>query len=319
MNKKVTWDQHSLDMSKFKIGSSYSRDEIRTLGSLPPNPGKQENWGGIVRLNNVVLIFVTLDKVHGNDNYPYVDYFEGEDFFWETQNSNTLHSPSIKRIIEDDNNYLFIRVTSKNKGKTLPFTFAGRITPVDFNASVKPIQFQFECLDYQNNPDQPLKEIYEWKSDGKYMPSTVADPQRPKNRSNSQGYQRDQEKKDATEQCGMNVAKQYFESNGYKVEDKSMLRGIGYDYLCTKENEIVEVEVKATTGILDQVIITKNELRNARNSENTTALFVVYGIKIKYENKKIYAEGGQHKIFYNWLPQEDELTPISYWYKINNS
>ena len=156
MAGKITWSDYSLDINLFYVGESYTRDEIRRLGSLPPNPGSQENWGGMVRLNNLVLIFVTLDKVNASKEHLYNDYFDNEDFMWESQNKNTLETTSIKTIIEEDNNHLFIRVSSKIKGKTQPFTYAGRITPVDFNENVKPMQFQFECLDYQTQPNNPF-------------------------------------------------------------------------------------------------------------------------------------------------------------------
>lgn len=317
MADKITWSQHSLDISLFKVGESYTRKEIRRKGSLPPNPGQQENWGGIVRLNNLVLIFVTLDKVNAKKEHLYNDYFEGEDFFWESQNKNTLENPAIKAIIYDDNSHLFIRVTSKVKNNTQPFTYAGRITPVDLNENVKPMQFQFECLDYQTEPNQILSEIYNWRRGTKLVPTTVANIDRPKRRKTVQGFQRDQAKKYATELRGMVVAREYYESLGFKVDDKSMLRGLGYDYLCTKGKHIIEVEVKSTTGSFGEVIITKNELDNARNSKNDTALFVVHGIEFDIQKRNVTGIGGEITILDNWLPKDSELTPLTFRYKIN--
>ena len=319
MADKITWNKHSLDIGLLEVGESYTRDDIRSIGSLPANPGSQENWGGIVRLKNLVLIFVTLDKASANKDHLYNDYFDGEDFMWESQNNNTLKTASIKEIIDNDNNHLFIRVAAKVKGKTLPFTYAGRITPVDFNENVKPMQFQFECLDYQIKPNIALAEIYNWRPGTKLIPTTVANPDRPKRRKTSQGFQRDQAKKVATELRGMDVAKTYYESKEYKVEDKSHLRGIGYDYLCKKGKQIVEVEVKATSGGFGEVIITKNELDNARSSNNDTALFVVHGIEFENIKGKVSGVGGEISVLNNWLPKDSELTPLSYRYRINQS
>ena len=316
MADKITWNKHSLDIGLFDVGESYARDEIRSIGSLPSNPGPQENWGGIVRLNNLVLIFVTLNKANANKEHLYNDYFDDEDFMWESQNNNTLETVSIKAIIEDDNNHLFIRVTSNVKGKTLPFTYAGRVTPVDFNENVKPMQFQFECLDYQAKPNTALAEIYKWRPGTKFVPTTVANPDRPKRRKTTQGFQRDQAKKVATELRGMEVAKNHYISIGYKVEDKSHLRGIGYDYLCKNGKQIIEVEVKATTGGFGEVLITKNELENTYNSKNDTALFVVHGVEFEANNGKLAGVGGDFTIIENWQPKEAELTPLSYRYRI---
>ena len=114
MEKKILWNDHAIDMSLFRIGQSYSRNEIRDIGSLP-NHLARENWTGIVSLQNAVLIFVTLDKANADKNHLYKDYFEGSDFFWESQNRNTINTSPLNRIISDDTNYLFIRVVEKIK------------------------------------------------------------------------------------------------------------------------------------------------------------------------------------------------------------
>tara|TARA_Y100000768_G_scaffold174903_1_gene130964 strand:+ start:1312 stop:2262 length:951 start_codon:yes stop_codon:yes gene_type:complete len=315
MEKKILWNDHAIDMSLFKIGQSYSRNEIRDIGSLP-NHLARENWTGIVSLQNAVLIFVTLDKANADKNHLYKDYFEGSDFFWESQNRNTINTSPLNRIISDDTNYLFIRVVEKIKSKTIGFTYAGRISQVDYNDEAKPIQFQFEALDFKNQPNDQLKEIYSWHPGSNFIPTAVADPTRPKKRKTSHGFQRDQAKKDATEARAMEVAKEYYESKGYKVKDCSMQRGLGYDYLCTKTKEVVEVEVKGTTGNLDKVIITRNELDNALNSVNRTDLFIVFSINFDISEQKIKGVNGTRHILKDWSPKTKDLEPISYNYFI---
>ena len=313
--KKIIWKDHSIDMSLFEIGQSYSRNQIRQISSLP-NHLERENWSGIVPLQNAVLIFVTLDKANANKDHLYNDYFDGSDFFWESQNRNTINTSPINSIILDDSNYLFIRVIEKIKSKTLGFTYAGRISPVDFNDETKPIQFQFEALDFKSHACAELKEIYSWRPHSNFTPTVVADPARPKQRKTSQGFQRDQVKKNATEARAMEVAKEYYESLGFKVKDCSMFRGLGYDYLCTKTKEVIEVEVKGTTGNLNKVIITRNELNNALDSSNRTDLFIVHGINFENSQKKIKGVNGITHVLKGWKPQKKDLEPLSFNYFI---
>ena len=315
MKKQIVWKDHPIDMNLFKIGQSYSRNEIRQIASLP-NYLARENWSGIVPLQNAVLIFVTLDKANANKDHLYNDYFEGSDFFWESQNRNTINTSPVNRIISDDLNYLFIRVVEKIKSKTIGFTYAGRISPVDYNDETKPIQFQFEVLDFTTQPNNELKEIYSWRPGSKFIPTTVADPTRPKQRKTSQGFQRDQAKKDATEARAMEVAKEYYESNGYKVKDCSMQRGLGYDYLCSKTKEVIEVEVKGTTGNLDKVIITRNELNNALNSMNRTDLFIVHSINFEITQEKVNGVNGITHVVKHWKPKKQDLEPLTFNYFI---
>jgi len=315
MKKQIVWKDHPIDMNLFKIGQSYSRNEIRQIASLP-NYLARENWSGIVPLQNAVLIFVTLDKANANKDHLYNDDFEGSDFFWESQNRNTINTSPVNRIISDDSNYLFIRVVEKIKSKTIGFTYAGRISPVDYNDETKPIQFQFEALDFTTQPTNELKEIYSWRPGSKFIPTTVADPTRPKQRKTSQGFQTDQAKKDATEARAMEVAKEYYESKGYKVKDCSMQRGLGYDYLCSKTKEVIEVEVKGTTGNLDKVIITRNELNNALDSMNRTDLFIVYSINFEITKEKVNGVNGMTHVVKHWKPKKQDLEPLTFNYFI---
>ena len=316
MKQKISWKDYSLNLDLFKIGESYSRTQIRKIGLLPENPGPQENWGGIVVLKNTILIFVTLDKANANKDHLYNDYFDDNDFFWESQNRNTINTSPVNRIISDDSNYLFIRVVDKIKSKTSEFTFAGRISPVDFNHETRPIQFQFEALDYQTQPNERLEKIYSWRPGINFAPTVVADPERPKKRKTSQGFQRDQAKKDATEARAMEVAKDYYENQGFRVKDCSMQRGLGYDYLCIKAKEVIEVEVKGLTGNLVKVIITRNELNNALNSINRTDLFIVYSINFETSQRQVKGVNGITHVLKGWKPQKKDLEPITFNYLI---
>jgi hypothetical protein len=82
--------------------------------------------------------------------------------------------------------------------------------------------------------------------------------------------------REAVEDHGMDQAVAHFEERGWKVETK----GKPYDLLCTKTGEKpLYVEVKATTGTAEKIIITAGEANFSRS--NQVALFVLRNVKLK--------------------------------------
>ena len=96
-----------------------------------------------------------------------------------------------------------------------------------------------------------------------------------------------------------------------------MKRKIGYDYLCRKSKEIIEVEVKGKSTGLDAVIVTKNEVDNAITTNNRCDLFIVFNIEHKYSGKGIKGINGETHIIEKWNPKKEDLTALEYRYKVS--
>lgn len=126
------------------------------------------------------------------------------------------------------------------------------------------------------------------------------------------GMRVDAELRGKIEQHAMQEAKKFFTKKGYQVE----VWGKPYDLHCTKGDETLFVEVKGSTGPATEVILTKNEVKHAREHAGQTALFIVDSIEIHGEGEAARASGGTRRVFNPWIPAEEDLTPISYWYRV---
>lgn len=131
-----------------------------------------------------------------------------------------------------------------------------------------------------------------------------------------QGYQQDQETKDATEEFAVRKAIEFYEENGWDVTEL----GKPYDLLCVRDGQERRVEVKGTTGAAGTVNLTSNEVANAR--EHTTDLFIVHSIKVEPKNQKtpgaskLEGVSGTRLILPDWVPADDDLAATKYSYAV---
>jgi len=306
----VSWKDERFNDQKFNVGQKFlTKENIRELSGLSSKKGTQEIWGGLISLANAVLLFTTLDKKKAADNLKFNDYFDGEDFFWESQNKNTLKTPAIENIIDGCDVFLFSRVYDND-----PWVYIGPLEPVDYDSSVTPMQFQFEVLSYQNNPDEHLLNIYKWKNNDEIKVPKISTSENKKNRKSKSGFIKDTEKKDAIEIYAMEIAIKYYESTGYDVYDRSDRRGIGYDIECKKGNEIIEVEVKGTQRDLGFVHVTKNEVDNAKTTSNSSHLFIVFNQILIKKNDLYRIKSSETKLIKDWRPKDEDLEALEFKY-----
>jgi hypothetical protein len=87
-------------------------------------------------------------------------------------------------------------------------------------------------------------------------PAAEAASDETRTRGRGQGFQVSPVLRRALEDLGMARARAYFEALQYKVEDRHLTRP--FDLLCTRDDEILYVEVKATTTAGEGVLLTRN-------------------------------------------------------------
>ncbi len=114
------------------------------------------------------------------------------------------------------------------------------------------------------------------------------------------------------EDYAVKIAKQHFESAGYKVE----VFGKPYDLLCSNQEKTLYVEVKGTTTPGLFVLLTPNELTFARAHKEQMILFVVHSIDIATDELEHTASGGQVRLIQPWDIDIGELQPLGYSYSI---
>lgn len=123
-----------------------------------------------------------------------------------------------------------------------------------------------------------------------------------------QGFGLSSEERTTVENHAMACAVEYFGRDWDTVEDVSKRES--YDLLCLRGHEQLRVEVKGTTTGGSEIILTRNEVQEAKTEGY--ALFVVSEIQLDRTNLSIRAVGGLARCYYPWSPAEDSLRPISY-------
>jgi hypothetical protein len=179
------------------------------------------------------------------------------------------------------------------------------------------MQFQFEVIDFQENPNENLQPLYKWKPNDVVRVPKISTSKPQKNRKSSQGFIKDSKKKVLIELHAMKVAYEHYSDNGYEIEDCSGLRNLGYDYRCKKGNELIEVEVKGTTTHGNSVILTRNEVDNAKTTQNRADLFIVHSMDILVNDGDYEVISHKVNIIENWTPIDSSLEALTYSYKVD--
>lgn len=306
-------------VQNFTVGQSYSRPQIAATGkvSLPTN-SRDPHWAqGIVTFANAVLLLVTLDKSDRQD-YQYEDRFEGDWFWWQSQNSQTQSSPVIAKVLAGAlEPHLFVRIRGKLKGQTQPFTYCGRLGDADPEGE-RPVTVRFSALDYVANANGSLREIYDWRPNGTLdTQGATREAAIRSRRGRGQGYQADSEVNRATEVCAMRAADAHYTSLGFTVTDTH--KHHPYDLRVTRSGESRRVEVKGTQGGGDSVELTYGEINAARTSTEPTDLFILHTITITNLDGFVSGSGGVIKLLSDWKPLESDLRPTRFTYQVPNA
>ncbi|WP_263385521.1 DUF3883 domain-containing protein [Granulicella arctica] len=115
----------------------------------------------------------------------------------------------------------------------------------------------------------------------------------------------------AIEERGMALAEAHFAREGYVVER----RGKPYDLRCGRGNVSLWVEVKATQGEAEEIILTRNEVELSKARSAQMALAIITNIHLKNGNE---AAGGEIRVIQPWRVKEELLRPIAYFYSLAN-
>jgi hypothetical protein len=126
-------------------------------------------------------------------------------------------------------------------------------------------------------------------------------------------YLGDADKRRAVEERAVECAIHIFRDElGYQVDE----RGKPYDLECTKGESYIHVEVKGTTGLGKKVIVTTNEVSDARNQKWQSDLFIVSNIRLEGVGREWVGKGGNVRRIENWFPKDEDLRPLQFDYSV---
>lgn len=147
-----------------EVGSKYSKNDLSELLKEKSLKSVRE---GVFSCSSSAsyLLFVDLEKADKETRFHFDDFFEGDYFHWDSQTTQHVGSPKIKQIISGEiTPYLFVRVKQKEKSKTLPFVYCGKLSFYLHEAGTsKPAHLIFLNEDYDDFSDNvDLLAVYNW-------------------------------------------------------------------------------------------------------------------------------------------------------------
>ena len=119
----------------------------------------------------------------------------------------------------------------------------------------------------------------------------------------------------AIELYAMQAAIEHYTGQGWSVEDVSAF--CSYDLHCEQDDRVLLVEVKGTTSAGERVLLTRNEVAQARAEYPNTALFVFADVAVvKEADGEPSARGGRAVVREPWMPSDEDLEPIAFEYMV---
>lgn len=121
------------------------------------------------------------------------------------------------------------------------------------------------------------------------------------------GFQPCPKKRKSVEKAAVKHVEKFYRGQGWKV-DSVEKENVGYDLYCVKGNQVACVEVKGTSGVRQDCILTANEFRSANENKDFVLCIVTNAITKpslkKYSAKQLFAKF--------------EMNPLSYWVKFKD-
>lgn len=158
------------------------------------------------------------------------------------------------------------------------------------------------------DPAAPVPEVVEAEEG-----AALAAGRRIAKHSSGQGFRLSSVEREVIEQHSVRLATEYFEGDGWSVTDVGATES--FDLLLEREGEVRRVEVKGTTSLGRQVVLTRSEVEEQRKYYPDNALIVVHSIKLDRSEHVPVASGGQLECTSPWTIGDEDLTPISYVYR----
>jgi hypothetical protein len=143
---------------------------------------------------------------------------------------------------------------------------------------------------------------------GAVEPATV------KQKVTGQGFGLTAAERTAVERHAQALAENYFLERRYQVTDVS--RTSSYDLHCVRDDQVLHVEVKGTTGGGDTFFLTANEVELAKKYPQLAALVFVKNIRLRRDDGVPTAEGGERVVLQPWEIDQGTLTPIQFDYRL---
>lgn len=285
---------------QLRVTGIYSRARLRELFHITDttiNTGIFQPTG-----HESVWLFVTEKKTP--DRTQYVDKLEGDVLEWDGQMSGRKDD----LIIGHRDRGLELLVFHRREKYEFPdagFRYEGQFE-YESHRGNKPAHFRLRRVTSGSGTgdDDLQKQVRE-------VAATWLEGREAKTR--GQGFVSSPELREAVERYAMAVATSYLEDLGFVVEDTSATRP--YDLLARRSGEELFVEVKGTTTVGEEIILTFNEVEHARRHKSECMLFILADVAVSDGPGSPRAAGGTRYVLWPWDVDAGHLVPISFRYR----
>jgi hypothetical protein len=137
---------------------------------------------------------------------------------------------------------------------------------------------------------------------------------RRRQRGRGQGFSISPQARKALDDYAMQTATQYYVDRGYDVKNVSLNES--YDLRCSKGAETLDVEVKGTQTLGEKVLLTKNEVRHARDTHPNIALFILHSVSLGGPSLAPVCSGGAMREIRPWALNDDKLEALTFAYTV---
>tara|TARA_B100002052_G_C15791383_1_gene556514 strand:+ start:73 stop:1080 length:1008 start_codon:yes stop_codon:yes gene_type:complete len=120
-------------------------------------------------------------------------------------------------------------------------------------------------------------------------------------------------KNEAIELYAVDKAEKYLIKEKYLVE-RMPRKSFPYDLKATKENVELHVEVKGKSDTGEKVIVSRNEVKHAKENITKSVFILVHSIKAKLTSKGYKASGGKMLVLNPWNIADKDLSAYTYEY-----
>src|ERR1035441_4397978 len=203
------------------------------------------------------------------------------------------------------------------------FKREAEITPIDEYVAVRhliPIFGESMRLTIHPRSEAQFRRFCKLKQIGQHLSLSAGLEERiaemaekDKAESSGQGFHVTAELRKRIESLAVKRATEYFQSRGFSVKNVGTTRS--YDLECQKGKRMLRVEVKGTQTDGTSVILTPNEVLNAKRFP--TALFLLHSIQCRKIGRSAVPTGGESFVLNRWqVEAHGQLKPLSYTYEI---
>lgn len=133
-------------------------------------------------------------------------------------------------------------------------------------------------------------------------------------RGRGQGYRLTAAEKQAVERRAVAVVTEHLKGDNWTVKDVGATSSFDLD--ARRDGDRLYVEVKGTTSLGEEVVLTHNEVELHLENHPDTMLAVVHTIDLDRSGSSPVATGGTLRVISPWSPELTHVKPIAYRYAV---